>query len=75
MMGHKIFLKGVMCKIIPNYAITSYLAHWQLLFISCLQELNRTNRQMQQRIVELLEGVPNEEVTSKYTLSRKRYKC
>ena len=30
------------------------------------QELNRTNRQMQQRIVELLEGVPNEEVTSKY---------
>jgi len=40
--------------------------------IAFLQELNRTNRQMQQRIVELLDGIPNEEVTSKlylYTLS------
>lgn len=32
--------------------------------LELLQELNRTNRQMQQRIVELLEGVPNEEVTN-----------
>ena len=42
--------------------------HWGLFTnknSSKLQELNRTNRQMQQRIVELLEGVPNEEVTSK----------
>ncbi len=31
----------------------------------CLQELNRTCRQMQQRIVELLDKVANEEVTSK----------
>ncbi|XP_045214677.2 target of Myb1 membrane trafficking protein-like isoform X3 [Mercenaria mercenaria] len=32
--------------------------------LELLQELNRTNRQMQQRIVELLDGIPNEEVTN-----------
>lgn len=32
--------------------------------LELLQELNRTNRQMQQRLVDLLDKIGNEEVTS-----------
>lgn len=37
-------------------------------FIVSFQELNRTNRQMQQRLVDLLDKIANEEVTSKLLL-------
>ena len=33
--------------------------------LELLQELNRTNRQMQQRLVELIDKIANEEATSK----------
>ena len=32
--------------------------------LELLQELNRTNRQMQQRLVELIDKIANEEATS-----------
>lgn len=34
--------------------------------LELLQELNRTNRQMQQRLVELIDKIGNEEATSKF---------
>lgn len=34
--------------------------------LELLQELNRTNRQMQQRLVELIDKIANEEATSKF---------
>lgn len=37
--------------------------------LELLQELNRTNRQMQQRLVELIDKIANEEATSKFDSS------
>lgn len=34
--------------------------------LELLQELNRTNRQMQQRLVELIDKIANEEATSEF---------